>query len=271
MARFDASHGIHFYGWMVTELHLKGGDLFAFAVVHQHTQGHSGIYTGNTDYLVKWTGWTEKTARGHLQNLVKRGLIEEVRGRENNSPFCHYVLAADIYEKHPVKITVSPGKNFKSTREKLPHNENIDNKTPNGVCISSPPFPPKKSPAFDFRAAMLAAGVSSEAADAFLQVRKTKRATNTKIAWEAIAAEFSKTSLTPDACIRYAVQKSWAGFKVKWMEEEEKDTRSKPQPKPAAHSRRVNNAIDNMLALGREMFPEGYQTVKIINDLPDEQ
>ena len=133
-AKLEASNGIHLYGWMVTDLGLKGGDLFAFAVVHQFAQSRAGIYKGNTPYLSAWFGWTEKTARQHLKNLVEMGLIREYRGRENNIPFCRYELTEDFYLKHPVKITESPGKNYRqhpvktseSTRKKLPGDYNIE-------------------------------------------------------------------------------------------------------------------------------------------------
>ena len=139
-----STDGFGLKGWMVNDLHLTGGDLITFALVHQFSQSDAGIYTGNTAYLSAWTGWSEKTSRSHLAHLVELGLIEEVRGRKDNSPFCHYKLADDFYEKHPVKITVSPGKNFQnhpeeiteSTRKKLPQEDNNkkiikeDNNTP---------------------------------------------------------------------------------------------------------------------------------------------
>ena len=108
MATLKSNAGFHVYGWMVNELQLEGGDLLTFAMVYSYTQGHAGTYTGNTAYLSAWTGWSDKTSKAHLQNLTRLGLIQEVRGRENNTPFCHYILAADFYEK----ISQSPRKNF---------------------------------------------------------------------------------------------------------------------------------------------------------------
>lgn len=117
--QLDASNGFHIYGWMVTDLHLTGGDLLAFALVHQFAQSRAGIYKGNTTYLSAWTGWTEKTSRGHLAKLVAMGLIREYRGREENKPYCYYELTEDFYSKHPVKITASPGKNYPQGTEKI--------------------------------------------------------------------------------------------------------------------------------------------------------
>ena len=135
MAKLNDTDGFSINGWMVTELGLNGGDLITFAIVHQFSQSRAGVYLGNTTYISAWTGWTEKTSRSHLSHLVELGLIVEVRGRKENIPFCHYKLAPDFYEKHPVKITESPGKNFpdhpvkisESTRKKLPGEYNSKN------------------------------------------------------------------------------------------------------------------------------------------------
>jgi len=123
----NTTDGFHVYAWMVTELNLEGGDLLTFALVHQFAQSAAGVYKGNTAYLSAWTGWSEKTGRAHLSRLVDLGLLREVRGRENNHPFCHYELAPDFYEKHPVEITGSPGKNFPGTRQNLPGQYDIVN------------------------------------------------------------------------------------------------------------------------------------------------
>lgn len=127
MATLNDTDGFVLHGWMVTELQLTGADLIAFALVHQFAQSGAGIYKGNTQYLAAWTGWSENTCRAHLVNLVKKGLIQEVRGRENNSPFCYYKLAPDFYEKHPSKFAGSPlkicgdhpSKNGETTPQKL--------------------------------------------------------------------------------------------------------------------------------------------------------
>ena len=141
MAKLSNTDGFHIHGWMVNELHLCGGDLLAFALVHQFSKSDAGIYKGNTSYLSSWTGWTDKTSRSHLSRLVKMGLLEEVRGRESNSPFCYYKLASGFYEKHPVIFTESPGKNIpdhpvkisESTPQKLPGEYNNKNRKENNT------------------------------------------------------------------------------------------------------------------------------------------
>lgn len=60
-------------------------------------------------------------------------------------------------------------------------------------------------------------GVSDEVAREWIRVRKDRKATNTKIAFERIKAEIAKSGRSADECIRTAVEKSWRGFQADWM------------------------------------------------------
>lgn len=71
--------------------------------------------------------------------------------------------------------------------------------------------------AFDFLEALKSIGVSESVARDWLAVRKTKRATNTKTAFERIKAEIAKSGRSADECIRTAAEKSWQGFQADWM------------------------------------------------------
>ena len=70
---------------------------------------------------------------------------------------------------------------------------------------------------FSFLNALIAAGVSRKTAEQWLQVRKTKRLTNTEIAFERIADEIAKAGRPAEDCVRLAVENSWGGFKAEWM------------------------------------------------------
>ena len=70
---------------------------------------------------------------------------------------------------------------------------------------------------FNFLSALKSLGVTEEVAQAWMEVRKTKRATNTRIAFDRIRSEIAKAGYAPDKCIRTAVENSWSGFKAEWM------------------------------------------------------
>lgn len=118
--------------------------------------------------------------------------------------------------------------------------ENIETKNKNTEDISIPPYPPTKSSAFSLRSALIAAGVSADVADAWLAVRKAKRAVNTEVAWRAIEREISRSGRSANDCIRFAVERSWAGFKADWLNEE-----STKRPTPTAPSHVKGNYVLN--------------------------
>ena len=81
-----------------------------------------------------------------------------------------------------------------------------------------------KEKKFDFLRALVSIGVAKATAEDWLAVRKTKRATNTRIAFEAIAKEIRKSGKPADDCIRCAVVHSWAGFRAAWLENKQADS-----------------------------------------------
>lgn len=128
MAKVNATDGFSIKGWMVTDLHLSGGDLIAFAIVENFSQSQAGIYTGGASYLASWMGWTYKTAAGHLQNLVAAGLITEEKRLTSVGIQNAYRVSVKItegicknYRRGSVKIT-------EGVRKKLPTDNNIDSK-----------------------------------------------------------------------------------------------------------------------------------------------
>lgn len=75
---------------------------------------------------------------------------------------------------------------------------------------------PPLSP-FDFVRALRELGVTDQLAREWAQVRKTKRLTNTRTAYDNIAREIAKTGCSAEDCVRMAVENSWGGFKAEWV------------------------------------------------------
>lgn len=232
--------GFHLYGWMVNELHLEGGDLITFALVYTFTQSHAGIYKGNTAYLSAWTGWSTRCSRQHLAKLAEMGLIEEQRGTKDGTPYCYYTLGKNFIE--PMKKIHSAYENISggSMNNFQGRIDNIEKKKKNSNISLSPST--SRSPSFSLRSALLAAGVTAEVADAWLAVRKAKKAVNTELAWKAIEREIQKSGRSADECIRFSAERSWAGFKADWLKEEDSrkgPSSPTPSPKNASNKARL--------------------------------
>ena len=63
-------------------------------------------------------------------------------------------------------------------------------------------------------------GVTQQHADDWMAVRKAKRMTNTRTAFERLQSQIAKAcdayGITPDDCVAFAASKDWGGFDVGW-------------------------------------------------------
>ena len=80
---------------------------------------------------------------------------------------------------------------------------------------------------FSFKDGLIKLGVEEQAANDFMQVRKLKKASNTKTALNGIVNQIEKAGISANDAIKMCAEKSWAGFKAEWIvgERNEADTR----------------------------------------------
>lgn len=70
---------------------------------------------------------------------------------------------------------------------------------------------------FNFRKSLIDLGIEEEIVDDWLKVRKAKKGVNTKIAFNKIKEQIEKSHLSPNECIKIAVERSWSGFNHEWV------------------------------------------------------
>lgn len=73
---------------------------------------------------------------------------------------------------------------------------------------------------FNFKQSMLDYGFSENLIDDWIQVRKTKKATNTQTVFDKFIAELEKRKCEKNQILTVIVEKSWSGFNWKWLEQE---------------------------------------------------
>ena len=90
-------------------------------------------------------------------------------------------------------------------------------------CSPITDTPVSVSPKFVFKSELKKLGVSEEQASEFMQVRKAKKAVNTKNAFEMLIAESQKANLSLDRAIDYCLkrQNPWGAFKAAWYVNEQ--------------------------------------------------
>lgn len=172
----------------------------------------------SNEYIAGLLGVTENRASILVSNLAKKGYITLVkfdgRRRSLESNLCFSTKAGFVQTQ---RQTLSEHKG------RLCRNTNIINNIidKNNKSLSKD----KHIEGFDFRKELETLGVSSEVAEAWLQVRKAKRAVNSRIAFDKVAREVAKTGKSADECIRTAVERSWSGFEAAWLEERHRPER----------------------------------------------
>lgn len=233
-------------GWMVSDLHLKGNELLIYATIHGFCQDGDSEFTGSVAYLQAWTGLSYQGVANVLKSLVQKGLLAKVSETRNRVTYCRYQT---LYPPKNLGTLPNP---LDTPSQKIWDNIDSNNKTPKGVNISIPPTP------FNFRQSLIGLGVEVEVVDAWLQVRKAKKGVNTKIAFAAIEKEIlqaGQNGHSANECIRLAVEKSWAGFKWEWMENELSGRSTRPAAAGNGKGlRKGGTAVDRMLAVGAELF-----------------
>lgn len=72
------------------------------------------------------------------------------------------------------------------------------------------------APKFSFKSELLALGVNEVTLSDWLEVRRKKKASNTKTALKALLTEITKSGLMVNDAIEFAASRSWSGFKANW-------------------------------------------------------
>lgn len=150
------------------------------------------------EYIAELLKISVRSAATMVSNLIHKGYIKKTRfdGRKR---YLESTLAEQL-----CKICRADMQNLQNTNNNILIEEDKSSSVYKGK--------------FDFRAALKQIGVSDEVIDAWLQVRKGKRATNSKIAFDKVVREIAKSGRSADECIRIAAENSWQGFEAAWLD-----------------------------------------------------
>ena len=125
-------------------------------------------------------------------------------------------------------------------------------------CSPITDTPVSVSPKFVFKSELKKLGVSEEQASEFMQVRKAKKAVNTKNAFEMLIAESQKAKLSLDQAIDYCLkrQNPWGAFKAAWYVNEQIENQNPNQHTFQTSQQRTASEMDRWRQAEREAFGE---------------
>ena len=147
-----------------------------------------------------------------LDDLIEWGFITMIEKSKNQ--YSANIVALSKIDKAPDKaldkaITKHLTKQSESTIQSI---DSINKPITNKPITKNKPTPP-----FIFLDALIELGVEDQVAKDWIQVRKTKKASNTKTAFTGIKNQIEKSGGSANECISLAVENSWAGFKAEWF------------------------------------------------------
>ena len=182
--------------WMLS-LELDVYETIILAVIYGFSQDGESTYKGTQQYLADKAKCSKRKVGNALVSLVEKKFIEKIDVDIRGIHLCEY------------KVTDMCA----MCKGVAPHATNIiDN-----INISPTEINNNKGKRFDFKKSLIEIGVSPEVADDWMQVRKTKRASNTETAFRRIKNEIDKSGLSSNECKTIAVARSWQGFQADWV------------------------------------------------------
>ena len=203
------------FDWML-DLPLDIWETTIYSVLWGFTQDGETVFHGSRAYLARKAKCSTDKVDKCLRRLLDLGLIHKNEKFVNGIKFCEYwcETAGSRCER---QVAVGGGM-VAAGSDKGSRPERHNNKEYN--ADKSANKDKSASPAFDFKKAVMEMGVTQQHADDWMAVRKAKRMTNTKTAFERLQGQIEKAcrqyDITPDACVAYAASKDWGGFDAGW-------------------------------------------------------
>lgn len=110
--------------FMVTDLHLSGNELIAYAMIHGFSKDGINDFHGSINYLASWCGVTERGATKILKRLEEKNLIKKNYVIISGRRYCKYMVTGEQSSCHNLnKVPMTP--------EQSSYNNKIDNKVDN--------------------------------------------------------------------------------------------------------------------------------------------
>ena len=168
------------------------------------------VFTSQKKLMSKWK-WSKSKLISFLKVLEKEQMIVlETTTKKTIIKVVNFQLYQDF------KIIDKTKKDFKKTSKRLQKATNNNDNNYNNYNNDNI-FKKKTMKTFNFKNSLKDLGVDENIISEWLQVRKSKRATNSETAFKKIVKEIEKTSLSTNDAIKISVENSWSGFNSSWL------------------------------------------------------
>ena len=120
MGKVKDDSNFQIYGWMVTQLKLKGNELLIYAIIYSFSQNNNGdgIFNASTAYLCEWTGLSQRAVINCLIRLIENNLIIKIEDNSLKRKPSVYKINEDKLKLTIEKNSVALLKKVQQTTEK---------------------------------------------------------------------------------------------------------------------------------------------------------
>lgn len=207
--------------------HMKGPALACYIFIVRKTRGWNKADDSiSLSQLVGGTGYGRDAVLSGVDKLVEMGVIE--RKSFANQP-AKYVLTDSIFAVGNIECGKTAGGNIDGgvgnndgTQSEISTHNNNSKTTITKANIYT----------FDFKKELMKLSGDEKLVEAWLKVRKDKRASNTEYAFKALISEQQKSGLTLNQVLEHCVVNSWKGFKAEWIKNQN-TVHGQQNPKPS--------------------------------------
>ncbi len=161
--------------------------------------------------------WSRTKVRKFLNDLKKEQQIEQ---QKTNVTQVVSIVNYELFQKKEQQIEQQ--KDSKSTAEVQQKNTYKNEKNEKNENII------KNKPVFNFRKNLIDFGCKENLVEDWLKVRKTKKATNSKTAFDLFTSEVKKSNKGLDDILKICIEKDWKGFKSEWLVNTSQNGQHKP-------------------------------------------
>lgn len=201
--------------WML-ELDLDIYETVILGVIFGFSQDGESTFKGSQNFLARRAKCGRAKVVKCLQHLVELGLITKIDRDVNNVHLCEY----KVYLTNTGCISQIQGGCIPQRHKNIDNNINIS------VCNNA------RARKFDFAWALRGAGVTEQHVAEWMEIRKTKKATNSQTAFDALVRESAKAGLSVDEAVTKCIEESWKGFRAIYMEERSPIPAARPSAQP---------------------------------------
>lgn len=195
---------------MINKLKLSGNKLIVYAIIYGFSQDRENYFSGSLNYLCRSTQSSKPTVIKILKELLSNQLITKRIQVVNGVTFNKYAICeGGSKESLPLVNNFNGGSKESlpgGSKESLPNNT-ITNNTNNNK-------------EFSFYNSLKLIGIEDELIKDWLKVRKTKKATNSKTAFNLFMNQVKSSNKPLEEILKLCIQNDWKSFNSSWLKDE---------------------------------------------------